>query len=264
MAAARFLQRHRIPGLYRIHEGPTQEKLERLRSFLGELGLGLGGGNKPSAKDYARVLERVRERPDAHLIQTVMLRSLSQAVYSPDNMGHFGLAHEAYAHFTSPIRRYPDLLVHRAIRHILQGGKAKDFHYTTMDMSSLGEQCSMTERRADEATRDAVEWLKCEFMLDKVGEDFDGIVTAVTSFGLFVELQQVYVEGLVHVTALHNDYYHFDPAGHRLRGERSGRVYRLGDPLRVSVVRVDLDERKIDFALADPVVTRRRGRRSKR
>ena len=262
VAAARFLQRHRLPGLYRIHEGPTAEKLENLRGFLGELGLGLGGGGKPSAKDYAVVLERIRDRPDAHLIQTVMLRSLSQAVYSPDNMGHFGLAHEAYAHFTSPIRRYPDLLLHRAIRHVLQGGKAKDFAYSPMTMTALGEQCSMTERRADEATRDAVEWLKCEFMLEKVGDDFDGIITAVTAFGLFVELQEVFVEGLVHVTALHNDYYHFDPIGHRLRGERSGRVYRLGDSLRVSVVRVSLDDRKIDFELADrPVSRRARGKR---
>lgn len=263
VAAARFLQRHRIPTLYRVHEGPTVERLEKLRGFLGELGLGLGGGEKPSAKDYAVLLERVRGRPDTHLIQTVMLRSLSQAVYSPDNVGHFGLALEAYAHFTSPIRRYPDLLVHRAIRHLLQGGKARDFAYAHRDMVSLGEQCSMAERRADEATRDAVEWLKCEFMLDKVGEAFDGIITAVTSFGLFVELREVFVEGLVHVTALLNDYYHFDPTGHRLRGERSGQVYRLGDPLRVRVVRVDLDERKIDFEPVSPVSrdTGKRGRK---
>ncbi len=251
VATARFLQRYRIPALYRIHEGPTLEKLEKLRGFLGELGLGLGGGDKPSPKDYAALLERVRDRPDTHLIQTVLLRSLAQAVYSPDNVGHFGLSLEAYAHFTSPIRRYPDLLVHRAIRHLLRGGKAKDFAYHHKDTVSLGEHCSMTERRADEAVRDAVDWLKCEFMLDKVGDVFEGIVTAVTAFGLFVELQDVFVEGLVHVTALRNDYYHFDPIGHRLHGERSGQVYRLGDALRVRVVRVDLDERKIDFELVD-------------
>lgn len=251
-AAARFLQRHQIPALYRIHEGPSRERLENLRRFLGELGLGLGGGDEPSPKDYALLLERVRDRPDLHLIQTVLLRSLSQAVYSPDRKkGHFGLAYDNYTHFTSPIRRYPDLLVHRAIRHILQGGKAKDFFYSQADMINLGEHCSMTERRADEATRDALEWLKCEFMSDKVGEIFDGIVSAVTSFGLFVELQDVFVEGLVHVTALSNDYYHFDPIGHRLQGERSGRIYRLGDALRVRVVRVDLDERKIDFEPVD-------------
>ncbi|HUM92495.1 MAG TPA: S1 RNA-binding domain-containing protein, partial [Candidatus Competibacter sp.] len=181
---------------------------------------------------------------------------------SPGNVGHFGLALEAYAHFTSPIRRYPDLQVHRAIRHVLNGGKAADFPYSHADLVSLGEHCSMTERRADEAVRDAVEWLKCEFMLDKIGQIYDGIITAVTGFGLFVELNGVYVEGLVHVTALRNDYYHFDPVGHRLRGERSGQVYRLGDSLRVRVVRVDLDERKIDFELVESE-RRENGRRNR-
>jgi len=263
IAAARFLQRHKLPALYRVHEGPNRDKLEKLRGFLGELGLGLGGGDKPSPKDYAMLLERAQDRPDVHLIQTVLLRSLSQAVYSPETIGHFGLALDAYAHFTSPIRRYPDLLVHRGIRHALQGGKAKDFGYSQADMGSLGEQCSMTERRADEAVWDAIEWLKCEFMQDKVGDEFDGIVAAVTSFGLFVELREVFVEGLVHVTALRNDYYHFDPVGQRLRGERSGQVYRLGDSLRVRVVRVDLDERKIDFELAQ-TTAESGGRRSRR
>lgn len=267
VAAARFLQRHRIPGLYRVHEGPTLEKLEKLRCFLGELGLGLGGGDKPAPPDFAMLLERIQGRPDGHLIQTVMLRSLAQAVYSPDNVGHFGLSLEAYAHFTSPIRRFPDLLTHRAIRHVLQGGKADNFGYSHADMAQLGEQCSMTERRADEAVWDAVEWLKCEYMRDKVGEEYDGVVASVTAFGLFVELKDIYVQGLVHVTALRNDYYHFDPAGHRLRGERSGQVYRLGDPLRVRVMRVDLDERKIDFELAEagePQRFLRRGLRRKR
>lgn len=251
VAAARFLQRHKIPGLYRIHEGPTEERLKKLRAFLGELGLGLSGGDKPTPRDYTRVLDGVKGRPDAHLIQTVMLRSLAQATYSPANAGHFGLALEAYAHFTSPIRRYPDLQVHRAIRHILNGGKAADFPYTQADLLGLGEHCSMTERRADEATRDAMEWLKCEFMLDKIGQVYDGVITGVTGFGLFVELSSVYVEGLIHVTALRNDYYQFDPVGQRLRGERSGKIYRLGDSLRVRVVRVDLDERKIDFELIE-------------
>ncbi len=197
------------------------------------------------------LLKRSLDRPDFHLIQTVILRSLSQAVYSPEKRGHFGLALDAYTHFTSPIRRYPDLLVHRAIRHILHGGGSKDFSHTLQTLSGLGEHCSMTERRADEAVWDAIEWLKCEFMLDKVGDVFDGVVTGVTGFGLFVELQGVFVEGLVHVTALHNDYYQFDPVGHRLRGERSGQVYRLGDNIRVRITRVDLDERKIDFELAN-------------
>lgn len=286
VCAARFLGRHKLPTLYRVHEGPKSEKLGDLREFLAELGLSLGGGDKPQAKDYAELLRRIQDRPDAHLIQTVMLRSLSQARYSPDNVGHFGLAHDEYLHFTSPIRRYPDLLVHRAIRHQLRRqarekspkkktrralSAAGGFSYSYADMQSLGEHCSMTERRADEATRDAVDWLKCEFMLDKVGEVFDGIVSSVTAFGIFVELKEIYVEGLVHVTALHNDYYHFDPAHHRLRGERSGRIYRLGDSVRVQVVRVDLDERKLDFELADgatadagPPRKRRRGGRGKR
>ncbi len=247
VASARFLQRHKMPGLYRVHEGPAEDRLNKLRAFLGELGLGLGGSDKPAPLDYCRLLEQVRDRPDAHLIQTVMLRSLAQAVYSPTNAGHFGLALEAYAHFTSPIRRYPDLQVHRAIRHVLQGGKAADFTYSLADLAGLGEHCSMTERRADEAVRDALEWLKCEFMQDKVGQTFDGIITGVTGFGLFVELRGVFVEGLIHVTSLRNDYYQFDPVGHRLHGERSGQVYRLGDSVRVRVARVDLDERKIDF-----------------
>jgi len=263
VCAARFLNRHKLPTLYRVHEGPKADKLTDLREFLGELGLSLGGGDKPRAGDYAKLLDKIQGRPDAHLIQTVMLRSLSQARYSPDNIGHFGLAHDEYLHFTSPIRRYPDLLVHRAIRHHLRqqgrdtnskrGGRktAGSFAYSHVDMQSLGEHCSMTERRADEATRDAVDWLKCEYMLDKVGEEYEGIVSSVTSFGIFVELKEIYVEGLVHVTALQNDYYHFDPAGHRLRGERSGRMYRLGDQVRVKVVRVDLDDRKLDFELAD-------------
>jgi ribonuclease R len=178
-----------------------------------------------------------------------MLRSLKQAQYSPDNVGHFGLAQEAYAHFTSPIRRYPDLLVHRAIRHLLINKSAADFKYSEDEIFTYGEHCSMTGRRADEATRDAVSWLKCEYMMDKVGDEFNGIISSVTSFGLFVELNEIYVEGLVHVTALNNDYYHYDPAHHRLRGEHTGKMYRLGDKIQVMVVRVDLDDRKIDFEL---------------
>ena len=249
VAAARFLRRHKIPGLYRIHAGPSDEKLEKLRGFLGQLGLSLGGGKKPNAHDCAKLLVRARDRADYHLIQTILLRSLSPAVYSPDNIGHFGLALETYAHFTSPIRRYPDLLVHRAIRHILQDGSAKTFRYSHTDMLNQGEHASMTERRADEATRDAVEWLKCEYMLDKVGETFSGIVSGVTSFGLFLQLEEVFVEGLLHVTALPNDYYHFDPITHSLRGKRTGKTYGLSDRFKVRVMRVDLDERKIDFEL---------------
>ena len=265
VAAARFLARHKIPTLYRVHDGPKADKLADVRSFLKELGLQLGGGDTPEPKHYAKLLAKVQDRPDAHLIQTVLLRSLSQAVYTPDNSGHFGLAHDSYAHFTSPIRRYPDLLVHRALRHITSQkggivrravrratgrGGAKGYAYSHDDMVVYGEHCSMTERRADEATRDAVDWLKCEYMLDKVGEVYGGIITGVTSFGIFVELEDIYVEGLVHVTALSNDYYHFDPSRYRLMGERTGTMYRLADRVEVKVVRVDLDERKVDFELA--------------
>ena len=223
--------------------------MTELQEFLKEMGLGLRGGSKPSAKHYAAVLKQAKGRPDEHLINTVLLRSMPRAEYHPENIGHFGLAHECYAHFTSPIRRYPDLLVHRAIRHLLAGRKAAGFNYSQTDMQEFGEHCSTTERRADEATRDAVDWLKCEYMLDKIGETYAGIISSVTSFGIFVELQDIYVEGLVHVTAMGNDYYQFDPIRHWLMGERSNRIYRLGDEVHVKVVQVNLDERKIDFEL---------------
>ncbi|MBA1275530.1 ribonuclease R [Stutzerimonas azotifigens] len=266
VATAEFMRKHEIPALYRVHDGPPPERLEKLRAFLAELGLTLHRGKEgPTPKDYQALLEAIRERPDYHLIQTVMLRSLSQAVYSAENNGHFGLNYEAYAHFTSPIRRYPDLLIHRAIRsvirskretpHVRREGaavmpKAKIYPYDEAALEQLGEQCSMTERRADEATRDVVNWLKCEFMKDRVGEVFPGVITAVTGFGIFVELTDIYVEGLVHVTALPGDYYHFDPLHHRLAGEKTGRSFRLGDTVQVKVMRVALDERKIDFELS--------------
>ncbi len=249
VSTARFLTKHKIPALYRVHEGPLPEKLVDLRSFLLELGLGLRGGEQPEPHHYAELLSTVLARPDARLIQTVLLRSLSQAVYTPSNHGHFGLAYEAYAHFTSPIRRYPDLLVHRAIRYVLSEKPVNEFDYSTDNMESLGEHCSMTERRADEAVRDALDTLKCEFMLERVGEEFDGIISSVTNFGLFVMLKDVYVEGLVHVTALNNDYYRFDAVRHRMRGEHTGISYRLGDAIRVKVGRVDLEQRRIEFEL---------------
>ncbi|MDE2196077.1 MAG: ribonuclease R [Gammaproteobacteria bacterium] len=245
--AARFLHKHELPALYRVHAGPDTEGLQEVRDFLGSLGLSLGGGREPQALHYARLLEKVKDRPDKMLIQTVLLRSLSQAVYSPADIGHFGLALTHYAHFTSPIRRYPDLLVHRAIRHMLRGGTAKNFQYSMTQMENLGGHCSMAERRADEATRDAVSWLKAEYMQDRVGEEFDGIITGVTPFGVFVQLNELYVEGLVHVTSLPSDYYVHDARGHRMVGERSGRVYRLTDAIRVRVSKVNLDDRKIDF-----------------
>jgi len=257
VSAAHFLIKAKVPTLFRIHAAPAAEKLADLKAFLAELGLRLPGGKVPKPEDYAVFLKSIAQRPDAHLIQTVLLRSLSQAVYSPDNIGHFGLAFDAYAHFTSPIRRYPDLVVHRAIRHVLAKRKPKKFMYDLVSISRLGEHCSTTERRADEATREVLDWLKCEFMRDRVGETFEGLITNVTGFGLFVELKNIYVEGLVHVTALHNDYYQFDAKKHRLFGERSGITYRLGDSVRVKVGRVDLDQRKIDFELADEEQTKR-------
>jgi ribonuclease R len=244
VCASDFLQQHRHPTLYRIHEGPTPEKLEALREFLKEFGLSLGGGDEPHAKDYAKLLAKLKGRHDEQLLQTVMLRSLRQAVYAPKNVGHFGLAYESYTHFTSPIRRYPDLLVHRAIKAVLQNEI-----YQPGDWTELGIHCSMTERRADEATRDVESWLKCYYVQDKVGESFDGSISGVTGFGLFVALDDIYVEGLVHVTDLGNDYFHFDPAKHQMVGERTGQRFRLGDRLRVKVMRVDLETTKIDFAL---------------
>jgi len=249
VATAKFLLKNDMPALYRIHEGPTIEKLEDLRKFLSEVGLQVPGGEKPTAKDYAKLVNQIKERADFNLIQTVLLRSLRQAVYSPDNIGHFGLAHEAYAHFTSPIRRYPDLLVHRAIKHVLSKKSVDSYKYDHKDMVHFGDVCSQNERRADEATRDVNDWLKCEFMLDKVGNEYIGKINTVTGFGLFVELNDIFVEGLVHVSGLNNDYYHFDPIKHRLIGEHSNKIYMLGGEVKVRVARVDLDERKIDFEM---------------
>jgi ribonuclease R len=246
VCASAVLQANEHPALYRIHEGPTPEKLADLREFLREFGLHLGGGDEPRAKDYARLLETIRGRPDYQLLQTVLLRSLQQAVYSPENVGHFGLAYEAYTHFTSPIRRYPDLLVHRAIKAVLAGET-----YDPGGWAQLGEHSSQTERRADEATRDVEAWLKCYYMRGRVGEEFTATISGVAAFGIFVALDEVYVEGMVHVSELGNDYYQFDAARHQLLGERSGRRFRLGDRVRVRLVRADLETTRLDFVLAD-------------
>jgi ribonuclease R len=267
VATARFFDVNKLPILFRVHEGPGEEKLEGLRKFLGELGLDLGGGGKPTPVHYQQLLSQIADREDANVIQTMLLRSLSQAVYQPENKGHFGLHYDAYAHFTSPIRRYPDLLVHRGIRHLIRSrGNAKGvfriqgaksisakqiFPYDVRSMVIQGEHSSMSERRADDATREVDSWLKCEYLQEHVGDEFDGVISAVTGFGLFVELKDLYIEGLVHITALPGDYYNFDKAHQRLTGERSGRSFQLGGIVRVQVARVDLDDRKIELELID-------------
>jgi ribonuclease R len=266
VCAAEFLQAEKLEGLYRVHEGPKEEKLKNLRTYLSELMMSLGGGDKPSPADYQAILSSVADRPDASVIQSMLLRSMNQAVYQAENKGHFGLSYNSYAHFTSPIRRYPDLLMHRALRSVIRSSKNsprvkrdsgakpialdKIYPYKTADLAAAGEHCSMAERRADEASRDVEAWLKCEYLKERVGEEFDGVIAAVTSFGLFVELSDVYVEGLIHVTALANDYYQFDQASQRLVGEKTKTTYQLGDKLTVLIARVDLDDRKIDLELA--------------
>ncbi|MFZ6672408.1 ribonuclease R [Undibacterium sp. Xuan67W] len=283
VCAANLLETYKQPGTYRIHAGPTKEKLNQVRNFLKQVGLYLNGGDKPSASDYAELMTKIKGRPDASLLQTMLLRSMQQAVYSPDNIGHFGLSYEAYAHFTSPIRRYPDLLTHRAIKAILQGkkyepkgidtsllnttvsnaarkqqildkaaGKKPKSEQDLTIWDALGVHCSANERRADEASRDVEAWLKCYFIRNKLGEEFTGTISGVTQFGIFVQLDEIYIEGLVHITELGADYFQFDDARHELRGERTGKRYQLTDRVTVQVSRVDLDARKIDLAIVQP------------
>ncbi len=279
VCAADLLERHKHPAVYRVHAAPTKEKLNQVRTFLKQVGLHLGGGDTPSASDYAELMPKIKVRPDAVLLQTMLLRSMQQAVYSPDNIGHFGLSYEAYAHFTSPIRRYPDLLTHRAIKAILQGkrydpkgidtsvlntmlspaarkkqaedkAKGKKKHEGDLAIwEALGIHCSANERRADEASRDVEAWLKCYFIRDKLGEEFTGTISGVATFGIFVQLDALFIEGLVHVTELGADYFQYDEARHELRGERTGIRYQLTDRVTVQVSRVDLDARKIDLRL---------------
>ncbi len=279
VCAADLLARHKHPGVYRVHAGPSKEKLNQVRTFLKQMGLHLGGGDTPAASDYAELIPKIKMRPDAVLLQTMLLRSMQQAVYSPDNIGHFGLAYEAYAHFTSPIRRYPDLLTHRAIKAILQGKRYEPKGIETSALNTtlspaarrmhaqdkadgkkkkegelavweaLGIHCSANERRADEASRDVEAWLKCYFVRDKLGEEFTGTISGVTPFGIFVQLDALFIEGLVHVTELGADYFQYDEVRHELRGERTGIRYQLTDRVTVQVGRVDLDARKIDLRL---------------
>ncbi|TWT17462.1 ribonuclease R [Luteimonas marina] len=248
--AAKFLLEAKVPAPYRIHDKPPESKYADLLEFLKEFALRMPPWAKLQPKDFASLLKKVRDRPDATLLESVILRSQSQAVYSPENIGHFGLALQAYAHFTSPIRRYPDLLVHRAIKHALARGKRDGFH-TPREMATLALQCSERERRADEAEREVDERYRAAWMEQHVGGEFDGTISGVTSFGLFVELDQSKVNGLVHVTQLPNDFYHFDPVRKTLTGERMGREFRLGDRVRIVVLKASLEERKIDFRLAE-------------
>ncbi len=247
VAVASFIESQGVHSLYRVHEQPDLEKMKSLQTFLGEFGIECRFNEKTQPKQFQQVLEKVRVRPEKQVLETVMLRSLKQAQYAVDNLGHFGLGYQVYTHFTSPIRRYPDLIVHRILGDIIEHQQRHD--YSEEKLQQLAQTCSMTERRADEATRDVLTWLKCIYIKDKIGQVFDGTISAVTSFGLFVTIKDVFVEGLVHVTSLKNDYYAFDALRHRLVGERTGQVYHLGDAIKVLVARVDADARKIDFDL---------------
>ncbi len=263
VCSAKFFLEHKLDALYRVHEGPKEEKLNTVRAFLAERGIILLGGDKPEPMHYKAVMDTLGDRPDASVIRTMMLRSMNQAVYQPENKGHFGLDYDAYTHFTSPIRRYPDLLVHRAIRAFVRSEvpskrvkrvatakplKRQQFYpYDIQSLLGKGEQCSMTERRADDASRDVVAWLKCEYLSDRIGERFDGVVSAVTNFGLFVELNDLFVEGLIHISVMDGDYYHFDAAKQRLIGERTHKVHQLGDVVSVVLNKVDLNERRVDL-----------------
>ncbi len=264
VCAADRIIRAKANGIFRVHDRPDPDKVEDLRGFLGEFGLSLRGESEPDPGDYAAVIAKVQDQPHAHVVQTALLRSLSQAAYSSDCAGHFALGFDRYTHFTSPIRRYPDLIVHRVIKALHAGDEVTEGVSDELALMHIAEHCSMTERRADDATRNVVQWLKAEYMQDHIGAEYWGIITGVTEFGVFVELEDVYVEGLVHVTALGNDYFHFDPVRRRLAGERSGNTYQLGGRLKVRVVRVDLDQAKIDFELVGTGAGRGRARRRKK
>ena len=261
VAAARFLDRHRMPTLYRVHGLPELDRLETLRQFLREFGLWLPPAADVRPEHLRELLQQIGDRPDATLISTAVIRTMPQAVYQPGNIGHFGLALDHYAHFTSPIRRYPDLVVHRGIRQVLRGGESADLLTWHGPFAALGQDCSFRERRADEATRSAVSWLKCFYMQEHIGREFDGIVSGVVDFGLFVQLEGLQVDGLLHVSALGQDYFARDSSGYRMIGRSSGRTFRLGDRLRVRVSNVSLDDRRIDFELAGAAEPTQRTRR---
>jgi len=258
--AAKFLHKHKVAGLYRVHAKPDPDRFEELRQYLLELGFKVPHPEHVQPRQLNNLMDKVKDRPDSVAISMALLRSMSHAEYTPKNIGHFGLALDAYAHFTSPIRRYPDLLVHRAIRHILRGGKAGNYGYDRGAMEQLGGVCSEYERRAEDATREVAAWLKCQYMEDKLGEQYEGIITGVTNFGVFVQLPELQIDGLVHVTSLQNDYYRYEAGSQSLIGDRSGTQYRLGDRLTIVVSRVDLESKRIDFQLATETKSKKRKR----
>ncbi|KJY97757.1 ribonuclease R [Pseudoalteromonas ruthenica] len=267
VSAARLLEKHEASALYRVHDEPDSEKLGHFRQFLGELGIENPFGDSPEPAEITAAIDKLADRPELGLIQTMLLRAMKQAVYQPDNIGHFGLALPAYAHFTSPIRRYPDLVVHRAIKAILkaQGQQTSgEYEYNDDEADQLGEQCSMTERRADDATREVADWLKCEYMQDHVGMHFGGVISSVTNFGLFVRLDDLQIDGLVHIANLGDEFFHFDGAKHCLVGEHSRTVYRMGDKISVQVASVSLEERRINLALAQQEPDRYARRKTKK
>jgi ribonuclease R len=259
--AAGFLKKHKLPALFRIHGRPDEERIEELKRFLSMRGVLLEISGELEPKRLQKTLAGIAGRPDAAVLENAIIRSLPQALYQPLNIGHFGLALAEYAHFTSPIRRYPDLLVHRGIRHALGGGTAADFVHSAREMETLGTECSLRERRADEAARSVVAWLKCEYMRPRIGEEFDAVATGVVEFGVFVQLKQLQIDGLVHVTALPGDYFHFHESDRTLVGERTKLRFSIGDELRVRLVRVDSSERKIDFEHVAKTATHHHPRR---
>ncbi|TRX52823.1 ribonuclease R [Thalassomonas sp. M1454] len=270
VATAQFVEKHQKLGLYRVHDKPNEDKYNNLVSYLSELGVPIKKKDEPTSADFGDIINLIADRPDHELIQTMLLRSMKQAVYQSENIGHFGLSLPGYSHFTSPIRRYPDLVIHRAIKAILEQQQANKvnigfYQYDDKEVTELGEHCSMTERRADDATRDVSDWLKCEFMRDHVGDTFEGVISTVTNFGFFVRLQDFHIEGLVHISSLGKDFYSHDEVRMCLVGEKSGKKYHVGDLLEVQVAAVNLDEKKIDLLLggADVVVDGSRDLRKK-
>jgi len=258
--AAKFLRKHKVAGLYRVHAKPDPDRFEELRQYLLELGFKVPHPDHVQPRQLNNLMAKVKDRPDSVSISMALLRSMSHAEYTPKNIGHFGLALDAYAHFTSPIRRYPDLLVHRAIRHILRGGNAGNYGYDRGAMERLGSVCSEYERRAEDATREVEAWLKCQYMEDKLGEQYEGVISGVTNFGVFVQIPELQIDGLVHVTSLQNDYYRYEAGSQSLIGDRSGTQYRLGDRLTIVVSRVDLESKRIDFQLATETKSKKRKR----